>query len=148
MKQIRIITIGRKSSVPVKQLTDEYEKRLSRSFKINWLIIDNDRTKQLEGAKILDKLDSQDYVILLDETGEMFSTEQIAAKFKSIVDINKTLVFIIGGAYGVSDAVKQRADLTWSFSKQVFPHQLMRIMLLEQLYRINSINSGSKYHHA
>jgi 23S rRNA (pseudouridine1915-N3)-methyltransferase len=99
-----------------------------------------------EAVQLLSKINPQDYVILLDERGKQLSSEKFAHKLASIH--HKTCVFIIGGAYGVDDSVRERADFVWSLSELVFPHQLVRLILAEQLYRAHCIQSSHPYHHS
>ena len=104
--------------------------------------------KENESKLLLSKLNSEDKVILLDETGtELNSVEHADALHKHLNKATKQLVFVIGGAYGVSDELKKRADFVWSLSPLVFPHQLVRLILVEQLYRAFTILAGEKYHH-
>jgi len=110
---------------------------------------DIERTKQQEEELILKKLQPQHYLILLDERGKNLSSPQWAQQFQQCMNQGvKTLVLLIGGAYGVSDAVKKKANQTWSLSNLVFPHQLVRLILAEQVYRAFSILNNSPYHHA
>ena len=98
---------------------------------------------------ILKKLKPQHYLVLLDEKGKMLSSPQWAKQFQQLMnDSVKTLVLLIGGAYGVSDTIKQQAKQTWSLSPLVFPHQLVRLILAEQVYRAFSILHNSPYHHS
>ena len=105
--------------------------------------------KKKEGETVLGFLQKDDHLILLDECGKLIKTEELA-KF-IITKANesvKNLVFLIGGAYGVSEAVKKRAQFQWSLSPLVFPHQLVRLMLAEQIYRACTIIRNEKYHHS
>ena len=105
--------------------------------------------KKKEGEMIIDFLHKDDYLILLDETGKMLSSPSLAEFIQQRAnDSKKNIVFLIGGAYGVDEMVKKRADFTWSLSMLVFPHQLVRLMLSEQLYRACSILKNEKYHHS
>ena len=105
--------------------------------------------KKKEGETILSFLAKDDYLVLLDERGKQFSSEELAAFIQQRAnESTRNIIFLIGGAYGVSDAVMKRANHTWSFSKLVFPHQLVRLMLAEQVYRACSINRNEKYHHS
>ena len=106
-------------------------------------------TKQREEELILKKLQSHHYLILLDERGKQLNSIQWARQFQECMNRGtKTLVLLIGGAYGVSDAVRQKASQTWSLSPLVFPHQLVRLIVAEQIYRAFSILNNSPYHHA
>ena len=98
---------------------------------------------------MLPGLEKNDYVVLLDETGQQLTSEKLAALIRLRTnDGIKRLVFIIGGAYGVDEEVKKRADFTWSLSSLTFPHQLVRLILAEQVYRACTIIKNEKYHHA
>ena len=106
-------------------------------------------TMQAEAAMILKRLSPQHHLILLDERGRMLSSPEWAGQFQQLMNNStKTLVLLIGGAFGVSAAVKERAQQTWSLSALVFPHQLVRLMVAEQVYRAFSILHNSPYHHA
>jgi 23S rRNA (pseudouridine1915-N3)-methyltransferase len=105
--------------------------------------------KKREGEMILGFLQKEDYLVLLDETGKQFSSEELAAFLQLRANESlQRLVFLIGGAYGVSDEVKRRANHKWALSRLVFPHQLVRLILSEQVYRACSINRNEKYHHS
>ncbi|MCY1531309.1 Ribosomal RNA large subunit methyltransferase H [compost metagenome] len=109
---------------------------------------DVQRTKKLEEEMILKKLQAQHYLILLDERGKMLDSTQWASQFQSFMNQGvRTLVILIGGAFGVTDVVRDRANQVWSLSKLVFPHQLVRLMIAEQVYRAFSILNNTPYHH-
>ncbi|MCX6293908.1 MAG: 23S rRNA (pseudouridine(1915)-N(3))-methyltransferase RlmH, partial [Sphingobacteriales bacterium] len=96
----------------------------------------------------LNLLKKEDYLILLDERGKTLTSEGVASFIQQRAnESEKQLVFLIGGAFGVSKAVFERADYVWSLSPLVFPHQLVRLILSEQIYRACSINRNEKYHH-
>jgi Uncharacterized conserved protein len=104
--------------------------------------------KDAESELLLKSLDPVDYVVLLDERGKMLSSPELAAVIEQrAINGAKKIHFVIGGAFGVNDAVRKRADLVWQLSKLVFPHQLVRLMLAEQVYRASTIIRGEKYHH-
>lgn len=107
------------------------------------------RTKQAEEELILKRLQSHHYLVLLDERGKMLDSPQWASQFQQCMNMGtKTLVLLIGGAFGVSDTVREKAKQTWSLSKLVFPHQLVRLVVAEQIYRAFSILNNSPYHHS
>ena len=107
------------------------------------------RTKQQEEELILKRLQPGHYLVLLDERGKLLSSPQWAQQFQQCMNQGvKTLVILIGGAYGVTDAVKARANQCWSLSNLVFPHQLVRLITAEQVYRAFSILNNSPYHHS
>ena len=101
-----------------------------------------------EGKKIIRMLYNDDYIVLLDEGGKEFRTVDFSAWMeKAFMISRKRIVFVIGGAWGFSDEVYERADFTISLSKMTFPHQLVRLLFLEQLYRVFTIIRGEPYHH-
>lgn len=110
---------------------------------------DINRTKQLEEEAILKRLQPHHYLILLDEKGKLLTSPQWAEQFQQLMNMGtKTVVLLIGGAFGVSDNVMKAAKQKWSLSKLVFPHQLVRLVLSEQVYRAFSILHNSPYHHS
>lgn len=110
---------------------------------------DIERAKQQEEELILKRLQPQHYLIVLDEKGKMLSSPQWAQQFQQCMNMGtKTLVLLIGGAYGVTPRVKQKAKQVWSLSNLVFPHQLVRLVVAEQVYRAFSILHNSPYHHS
>jgi len=107
-----------------------------------------DETKRTESAHILSCIKDDDYIVLLDEHGIQLSSEGLAELLDTLdMQAVKRIVCIIGGAYGVDEIVKKRANFVWSLSHLVFPHQLVRLILAEQLYRANTIRRGEPYHH-
>lgn len=148
---IRIVTVGTKPRPAVSSLVNTYVNRLPRDYHLEWIYLkhetgDADTSMKREAEKILKSLpDKPATIILLDENGVQFSSEHFAMK---LLAPKKDLVFIIGGAYGVHKIVFDRADIVWSLSKLVFPHQLVRLILSEQLYRASTILSSHPYHHA
>lgn len=141
---IKIIAGGKKSSGWVAAGVAEYETRLMKPFDVKWEIFEEEKL-----AKLLTKWPFQgsELVILADERGENISSVEFAQKMERAMIEARSIVIIIGGAYGVSETVRQKADFVWSFSKLVFPHLLMRVMLTEQIYRAQEIVRGRKYHH-
>ena len=106
------------------------------------------RAKQQEEELILKRLQPHHYLILLDEQGKQLNSIQWSQQFQQRMNQGvKTLVLLIGGAYGVSDAIKHKAHQTWSLSSLVFPHQMVRLIVAEQVYRTFSILNNSPYHH-
>ena len=104
--------------------------------------------KKKEGDIILDWIGKEDYLVVLDERGKQLSSEGLANFIQARANTRtKQLVFLIGGAFGIDDAVIKRADFTWSLSPLVFPHQLVRLILAEQVYRACTILKNEKYHH-
>ena len=110
---------------------------------------DTERSKLAEEELILKKLQPQHYLILLDEKGKQLNSVQWAQQFQQLMNQGtKTLVILIGGAFGVTDKIRQQARQVWSLSSLVFPHQLVRLIVAEQVYRSFSILNNSPYHHA
>ncbi len=145
--KVTVITVGKKHDKDLTVAIEKYQKRLKKFCDFSWVYIPTSNIDS-ESSAIERQLKSDDYVILLDETGEQINNNELAEKIESLQNSSiKQLVFIIGGAYGVNYSLMGRANITISFSQLVFPHQLMRLILIEQLYRSYSILSGSDYHH-
>ena len=151
-------TIGKNHEPYVKEGIELFTKRISNYYAAEWNIIPMPKNaaslsetdlKKKEGEIITGLLQKDDYLVLLEETGKMLGSEDLANFIQQRAnESTKNMVFLIGGAYGVSDDVKKRANYTWSLSKLVFPHQLVRLILAEQIYRACSINRNEKYHHS
>lgn len=105
------------------------------------------RARQEESQRILLRVNASDYVILLDERGESIDSPELSSLLLKLLETSQDVVIVIGGAYGVDDTVVKRANFVWSLSKLVFPHQLVRLILTEQLYRAQEIASSNPYHH-
>jgi 23S rRNA (pseudouridine1915-N3)-methyltransferase len=156
--KIQLWSIGKPHETFVKEGIELFTKRITNYFPIEWTIIPMPKNagimepamqKIKEGEAILSMLSKDDYLVLLDERGKIFTSETFSTFLaQRTVDSVKNIVFLIGGAYGVSDAVMQRANFKWSLSQLVFPHQLVRLILAEQIYRACSIMRNEKYHHA
>lgn len=146
--KIRVITVGKTPSAAITALQQEFEKRLSRWTDIEWQLVPHGKSIEAESKAVLKNIKQADFVVLLDERGQQLSTEAMTEQLDRWLASSRQVVFVIGGAYGVSKEVAQRADFVWSFSRLVFPHQLMRVLLTEQLYRMFSVRDGGKYHHA
>lgn len=150
-------TVGKDHEPYVKDGILQFTKRIGNYYQVQWNIIPSPKNaamlsemdlKKKEGETILDFLAKDDYLVLLDERGKQLRSEELASFIQQRANESaKNIVFLIGGAFGVSEAVQQRANYTWSLSKLVFPHQLVRLILAEQVYRACSINRNEKYHH-
>lgn len=135
-----------------------FTKRLSNYFSVEWQIIPMPKNagmlsemdlKKKEGEMILNFLKPEDFLIVLDERGKMLSSQKLAEFIQQRANESvKNLVFLIGGAYGISEEVMKRAHFKWSLSSLVFPHQLVRLILAEQVYRAATILRNEKYHHS
>lgn len=149
---IRIVAIGRKHESWVAEGIERYEKRSSKPWNCEWVLLPHssleaDRARQDESERMLTRLKDDDFVVLLDEKGKLLDSPTLSRALQSQLDKSRSIVCIIGGAYGVNDAVIARANLVWSLSPLVFPHQLVRLILAEQLYRAQEIAAGRPYHH-
>lgn len=156
---ITIIAVGKLKEKYLKSAIDEYSKRLGRYCKIHIIEVADEKTpdnasakdeliiKEKEGEKILKNIKDNIFVIALDLKGKMLSSEEFADYIdKSAVAGKSNFAFVIGGSLGLSKEVLSRANYKLCFSKMTFPHQLFRIMLLEQIYRAFRINKGEPYH--
>jgi 23S rRNA (pseudouridine1915-N3)-methyltransferase len=146
--KIVILSVGKEKDEASQELAKYFEIRLLRYAPLEWLYVPHDTTKEKEGEKILALLKKEDYVVLLDEKGRDIKSEVLAELVENrMVDSVRRMVFIIGGAYGVSEKIVERANYVWKLSSLVFPHMLVRVIVLEQLYRAFTIIKGEKYHH-
>ncbi len=146
--KILIISPGKAHDATVAEGVAEYQKRLSKKFSLAW-VFPSAADKEAEGAAVLKQIKESDFVVLLDERGKDIDTPGVAALLdKQLQAATKRLVFVIGGAFGVSKHVAARANATLKLSSLVFPHMLARLLLIEQLYRAGTIIDGGKYHHA
>ncbi|MBM7645501.1 23S rRNA (pseudouridine1915-N3)-methyltransferase [Scopulibacillus daqui] len=156
---ISILTVGKLKEKYLKQGIGEYVKRLGPYAKVAIAEVPDEKApdqlsdaeveevKRVEGEKLLAKINSDTYVIALAIQGKQMTSEQLAKKIDELATYGKSkIAFVIGGSHGLSDAVLQRADMHLSFSKMTFPHQLMRLILVEQVYRAFKINRGEPYH--
>jgi 23S rRNA (pseudouridine1915-N3)-methyltransferase len=146
--KIIILSVGKERDEVSDDLRRHFETRLLRYLPLEWLYVAHDSTAAKEGDKILAALRKDDYVVLLDERGKDIKSEALAELIENrMVDSVRRMVFVIGGAYGISKDIEERANYTWKLSSLVFPHMLVRVILLEQLYRAMTIIKGEKYHH-
>ncbi|HEX2848266.1 MAG TPA: 23S rRNA (pseudouridine(1915)-N(3))-methyltransferase RlmH [Chitinophagaceae bacterium] len=155
--RIQLWSIGKAHEPYVKSGVEDFTKRISNYFKVEWVIIPQPKNagmmsemdlKKKEAEVVMEWLDKDDYLVALDERGKQFSSEGLADFMQARANAGtKKLVFLIGGAFGIDGAVLKRANHTWSLSQLVFPHQLVRLILAEQLYRACTILRNEKYHH-
>lgn len=145
--KVLVISPGKAHDPAFADAIAEYQKRLGKRLAVAWLIPASG-TKESEAAAILAPLKPDDAVVLLDERGKELATAHFAKLLAGHLQTGtKRLVFIIGGAYGVAGAVRERADIVLKLSALTYPHMLVRLILVEQLYRAVSIIDGGKYHH-
>ncbi|WLR50833.1 23S rRNA (pseudouridine(1915)-N(3))-methyltransferase RlmH [Bacillus tianshenii] len=156
---ITLLTVGKLKEKYLKNGINEFTKRLQPYAKVDIIELPDEKApeqlsetemqqvKQKEGERILNKISPDTYVIALAIEGKMLTSEQLAKQLDQLATYGKSkIAFIIGGSLGLSDEVMQRADLALSFSKMTFPHQMMRLILVEQIYRAFRINRGEPYH--
>lgn len=157
--RISIISVGKLKEKYLKQGIQEYTKRLGAYATIDVIEVPDEKApenmseaemeevKRKEGEKILTKIATDAYVISLEINGQMLSSEKFAEKLDQLATHGKSkIALVIGGSLGLSKEVQQRSNFALSFSKMTFPHQLMRLVLLEQVYRAFRINRGEPYH--
>ena len=149
---VRILAVGKKHESWVSEGIDRYVKRLKKPFDLSWQLLphssrEGDAARAEESARILAKAGERDHLILLDERGRAFDSPGLSRHLQDRFDAGRQVTLVIGGAYGVDASVHERADTVWSLSPLVFPHQLVRLILAEQLYRAQEIAGGRPYHH-
>lgn len=157
--KITLLTVGKIKEKYLRDGIAEYTKRLSRYCKLEIIEVADEKTpdrasaaeelqiKETEGARLMKNIKDSDYVIALAIDGRMLDSVELSKKMESLgVQGESSIVFVIGGSLGLSDEVLKRADYKLSFSKMTFPHQLMRMILLEQVYRGYRIMHGEPYH--
>ncbi|MED4353971.1 23S rRNA (pseudouridine(1915)-N(3))-methyltransferase RlmH [Schinkia azotoformans] len=155
---ISIFSVGKLKEKYLKQGIDEYLKRLGPYAKVevievtdekapeNLSEVEMEQVKDKEGERILAKISDDTYVIILAIQGKMLTSEELAREIDQLATYGKSkIAFVIGGSLGLSKAVEKRADYALSFSKMTFPHQLMRLVLVEQIYRAFRINRNEPY---
>ena len=155
--KIILFSVGKSHETYVRQGIADFTQRLNKYFSTEWNILaspknaaslSDDELKLQEGKLILSQLLPTDFMVLLDERGKPLTSPQLAKLLQQRANESvHRLVFLIGGAFGVSDAVFKRANFVWSLSPLVFPHMLVRLILAEQLYRAGTILRNEKYHH-
>ncbi len=149
---MRIIAIGKKHEKWVSSGIELFEKRLKKPFDLKWDILPHsnfaeEKAREEETQRILAKIQPRDFVILLDERGKNISSPELSKILANGFVNSQNFVIVIGGAFGVTEELRKRANFVWSLSKLVFPHQIVRLILVEQIYRAQEISSGGKYHH-
>lgn len=157
--KITIVSVGKLKEAYLVDGIKEYVKRLTKYTQIEEIVLPDepikDKTsdalniqiKEKEGLRIIEALNPKSYIIVLDLKGKMLSSEELASKMLEIQTYNSShITFIIGGSLGLSDAVISKANFRLCFSKMTFPHQLMKLILVEQIYRSFKINNNETYH--
>jgi 23S rRNA (pseudouridine1915-N3)-methyltransferase len=155
--KITLLAIGKTNTAEIRNIVDDYSKRINRYIKFEPVYIennqqkfsDNEKQKTKEGELILKKLQSGDYLILLDERGKEFNSVQFAEQLNLLFNQSiKNICFVIGGAYGFSEEVYARSNAKISLSRMTFSHQIIRAIFTEQLYRAFTIINNEPYHHS
>ena len=157
--KIKVVTVGKLKEKYLKDGIAEYSKRISRFAKLEMIELADEKTPdrasesenqkilEIEGQRILSKVGDRNFVIVLAIEGKMFSSEEFSKQLEEAsIKGFSTLTFIIGGSLGLAQGVKKRANLSVSFGRLTLPHQLMRLVLAEQIYRAFTIQQGSPYH--
>ena len=156
--KVTLICVGKVKEKFYRDAIKEYEKRLGAYIKLNTIEISDEKVKVesdseialamgKEGNNILSKIKDNQYVITLEILGKNLSSEEFSSKIDNLMLTGKSdIALVIGGSYGLSDNVKKRSDFALSFSRMTFPHQMMRVVLLEQVYRAYRIITGASYH--
>lgn len=155
--KLQFWAIGRNNEPYVKTGVEEFTGRINKYFKAEWNIIPVPKNagmlsemdlKKKEGETILEWLGKDDYLVALDERGKQVSSKKLADFIQARAnESTRKLVFLIGGAFGLDEVILKRANFKWSLSELTFPHQLVRLMLAEQVYRACTILRNEKYHH-
>ena len=156
---ITVVSVGKIKEKYLTMAIDEYAKRLSKYCKLSFIQVQDEKTpdnasevvnnkiKQVEGERILKNIKDNAYVITLAIEGNQLTSEKLASKIDNLgISGNSDVVFVIGGSLGLSDEVLSRSNYLLSFSKMTFPHQLMKVILLEQIYRSYRIIKNEPYH--
>ena len=149
---IKIICVGKIKEKFFKDAIEEYSKRLSKYTKINIIEVQDinlnneELIKQKEKELILKHIEQKDYIITLEIEGKELSSIELSKKIEELEQQNPNITFIIGGSYGLDDEIKKISNYKLSFSKLTFPHQLFRVILLEQIYRAYKIKNNETYH--
>jgi 23S rRNA (pseudouridine1915-N3)-methyltransferase len=155
--KVNFWAIGKAHETYVKEGVDVFTKRISHYYPIEWKIFpaskqrasfSEEDIKKGEANIILNALQNNDILITLDEKGKQWSSEDVADFIQQCAnESSRNIVFLIGGAFGLHETILKRANFKWSLSKLVFPHQLVRLILAEQIYRACTILRNEKYHH-
>jgi 23S rRNA (pseudouridine1915-N3)-methyltransferase len=156
--KIKLWSIGKEHEPYIKPGVDDFTRRIARYYPVDWKLIAPPRNaaalsisdlKKKEGEIIFDTLSKDDWLVALDERGKQITSDGLAQLLQDRANESaKNLVFLIGGIYGLDEAVLKRSDHRWSLSLLTFPHQLVRLIMAEQLYRACTILRNERYHHA
>ena len=142
---IKVVCVGKVKEKYLQEAISDYMKRLSKYHKVEIIELEDSNMIE-EKVKILKHIDNKDYVVTLDIEGKQLTSVEFADKIDKTFITNSSICFVIGGSYGLDKEVKNRANFSLSFSKFTFPHQLFRVILLEQIYRSFKILNNETYH--
>ena len=148
------MAVGKQLSTPLLSLQQDYERRMARYLTIEWRLLPASRSteqqmiRQEESDRISAELRPGDVLVILDERGTEWNNPELARQLESWTSAQGKLVLVLGGAYGITPQLLQRARAQWSLSRLVFPHELARLLVVEQLYRSCMLQTGHPYHHA
>ena len=145
---LKILAVGKRHDRNLVDAIEDYQKRLRAPFNVEWVLIqystkNGDEARQNESERLLEHIKPNDYVILLDERGDQLASPA----FSKLLVKHNDVTIVIGGAYGVNGEMRRRANVMLSMSNMVFPHQLVRLILIEQIYRSQAIYLNHPYHH-
>lgn len=149
---IKIITVGNIKEKYLKEAIEEYKKRLSKYTELEIIevkdegILPKSQAMEKERERIEKHLSGKEYLITLEIEGKELTSPELSKKIEEILIVNSNITFVIGGSYGISEILKKKASFHLSFSKLTFPHQLFRVLLLEQIYRAFKIINNESYH--
>ncbi len=149
---IKIITVGQVKETYLKEAIEEYQKRLQKYTKLEIIevkdegLVEKTKALKIEAERIVKNIGPKDYVITLEIEGKELTSLEFSEKISDILTTNSNITFIIGGSYGLEESIKKEANYSLSFSKMTFPHQLFRVILLEQIYRSFKIMNNESYH--
>ena len=156
--KLQFWSIGKNHNAYIKGGVDEFTSRISNYYPVKWNILNASKNaasltelalKQKEAELVLGMLHKDDYLVVLDSRGKQITSEDLSRFLQQRAnESQKQLIFLIGGAYGIEEPVLKRANFVWSLSLLTFPHQLVRLVLSEQIYRACTIQRNEKYHHS
>ena len=152
MFKIRIISVGNNPDKNLKELIDSYSKKLSNQFEVDWINVKAEKKfdstsqkKEYEAKKITAFIENS-FVVAMDESGQLYNSKEFTNKMTGWIQNYQSLTFIIGGADGIHQTLINKADFILSLSRMTFPHQLVKLLLSEQLYRCSAILNNHPYH--
>ncbi|HEU5187729.1 MAG TPA: 23S rRNA (pseudouridine(1915)-N(3))-methyltransferase RlmH [Candidatus Saccharimonadales bacterium] len=152
--RLTFLVVGKQHDAAIAPAINDYMRRLTKYSKPQWVIVPAPKAtltpheqKNLETTALLAKISPASTVVLLDEHGMLLTSRDFAKELADLRGSAKDIVFVIGGAHGVGPTLQERANTVWSLSRLTFPHQLVRLVLVEQVYRACTISQGESYHH-